>query len=374
MGPDELLSLIDRLYETAINPELWPFFALTLARCFGCESGVVQVQNRERNIVSRLSTTSNYTPELNEAYRSYYYRHDLWVAGGMMTPTGRSLVSQDLVDDAVFYRSIHYNEFCKQVGIACVLGSVFPLGDGMIGVVGVHRPPGAPHFDVPDKRQMDLFLPHLRRALQVHLKLAAATSNERASLDALDRLPSGVVLLDASGRVVFVNRAAQRMAAAADGFSIVNAMLQASRNADDVVLRRLVGDALGDGLGAGGTLALPRPSGKRPFAIVATPLSSDENAFAPLRPAALVFITDPEAAPTPPRELLRRLFGLTARESELTAALATGERLDEVADRLGLARATARTHLSRILEKTDTHSQAQLVALVVRTAAPANEG
>ena len=61
-------------------------------------------------------------------------------------------------------------------------------------------------------------------------------------------------------------------------------------------------------------------------------------------------------------------FGLTRREAELTALLACGSSLTDAAPALGMSRETARHHLKQIFQKTDTHRQAQLVALVSREA------
>jgi len=49
---------------------------------------------------------------------------------------------------------------------------------------------------------------------------------------------------------------------------------------------------------------------------------------------------------------LRRLFGLTEREAALAAGIVQGERLNAVADQLGLSVRTARNHLQAVLRKT----------------------
>jgi DNA-binding NarL/FixJ family response regulator len=63
------------------------------------------------------------------------------------------------------------------------------------------------------------------------------------------------------------------------------------------------------------------------------------------------------AQPPPPR----RLDELTAREREVTALVASGLSNDEIAARLYLSPATAKTHVNRAMTKLGTRDRAQLV-------------
>jgi RNA polymerase sigma factor (sigma-70 family) len=58
---------------------------------------------------------------------------------------------------------------------------------------------------------------------------------------------------------------------------------------------------------------------------------------------------------------------LTDREREVLALVAEGLTNEEIADRLCLSPATARTHVSRILTKLDARNRAQLVVLAYET-------
>ena len=58
-----------------------------------------------------------------------------------------------------------------------------------------------------------------------------------------------------------------------------------------------------------------------------------------------------------------RLSGLTDREREVMALVAAGLSNDEIAARLVLSPATAKTHVSRIMTKTQVRDRAQLVIL-----------
>ena len=70
--------------------------------------------------------------------------------------------------------------------------------------------------------------------------------------------------------------------------------------------------------------------------------------------------------PRPAPSLLSKIFGLTPAEARLTAALADGRPLVQVAKALNISWETARTQLKTVFLKTNTHRQSELVALLSR--------
>lgn len=63
-----------------------------------------------------------------------------------------------------------------------------------------------------------------------------------------------------------------------------------------------------------------------------------------------------------------RDHGLTAAETRVAERILSGENTIQAARRLGVAPSTIRTHLQRILAKTDTHRQSAFACLVARYA------
>jgi RNA polymerase sigma factor (sigma-70 family) len=133
--------------------------------------------------------------------------------------------------------------------------------------------------------------------------------------------------------------------------------------------------------------------------LMLTSFESDENLFQALRAGASGFLvkdTDPaelvnairvvaggEALLSPsvtrrliaefasrPEERRRspdELRWLTEREREVMALVAAGLTNDEIAERLVVTRATAKTHVSRAMRKLHVHDRAQLVVLAYET-------
>jgi DNA-binding CsgD family transcriptional regulator len=79
-------------------------------------------------------------------------------------------------------------------------------------------------------------------------------------------------------------------------------------------------------------------------------------------------IIDAERRPPNVEGYLRALFKLTRTEARVASAITSGARLASVAESLEILLSTARTHLHRIFEKTETRRQAELVKTVERIA------
>jgi DNA-binding CsgD family transcriptional regulator len=71
-----------------------------------------------------------------------------------------------------------------------------------------------------------------------------------------------------------------------------------------------------------------------------------------------------------PAELFVRRYAITPAESRVMQLLVQGMAPAEAAEALGISLPTARTHLARLLDKTGTSRQADLVRLAMSALAP----
>ncbi len=85
------------------------------------------------------------------------------------------------------------------------------------------------------------------------------------------------------------------------------------------------------------------------------------------RGAILPLVSDPEdRGKTATPETLTRMFGLTETEAVLTLYLEAELTLAEAAARMSITVETVRTHMKRILTRTATHRQQDLLMLLRR--------
>jgi DNA-binding CsgD family transcriptional regulator len=213
-----------------------------------------------------------------------------------------------------------------------------------------------------------VFIPHLQRTVRMQWHLSSLQAERNSALEALDRLSHGIVVTDQSCRIMLANRAAEEILAQSDGIGSGSIGLRTAKAAQTSELRRLISGAAGAGRcpPVGGTLLVDRPSTKKPFQVLVSPLRADIGwmGMSWQTPTVLVLMIDPERETPNIESRLRTLFGLTRTEARLAREIAAGEGLISVAESLGVLPSTARTHLHRVFEKTETKRQAELVKVV----------
>lgn len=186
-----------------------------------------------------------------------------------------------------------------------------------------------------------------------------------ALVDALDRAQFGVIITAAARPPDFLNAYARRIVDRGDGLSVGAGGLEALRSADTRVLRDAIDLACRRQLTECVTLMLPRAAALRPFAVhVPAPAHGCASGG-----VATIFVCDPSEEPVVAHGSLTRLFGLTKSEAAFAGLLIKGSSVEEAAAGLFISVHTARTHLKRILMKTDTGRQAELLRLLLTCSA-----
>jgi DNA-binding CsgD family transcriptional regulator len=221
-------------------------------------------------------------------------------------------------------------------------------------------------FSLDNLRCMRLLVPHLDRALRLQTRLRSADLNADMTSGALDALTIGVVFVARSGRPLWLNRRAQEVIGHSDALRFSSAGLVGRTASDTRSLRELIKGAVSEG--TRGLLAVSRSDDLRPLLLIAVPLKS----MRPLNGSddstcGVVFISDPSWMDDPSAESLRKAYGLTNREAQITIAIARGHGLQAAAETTGVAITTARSQLQQAFLKTGTSHQAELAALVHRT-------
>lgn len=183
----------------------------------------------------------------------------------------------------------------------------------------------------------------------------------RPLADALDRVQFGVIITGDARAPSFVNCYAREVLEQGDGLKVGPLGLEAVNASDTRDLRDAISRAVRRESRAAATFVLPRLRASRPLiAFVPLPL---------LGPSATsetaVFVCDPERSPAVDPAALTRLFGLTRAEAKFATLLMTGTTVEDASTSLGIGINTGRAHLRRILMKTDTGRQADLLRLLI---------
>lgn len=212
---------------------------------------------------------------------------------------------------------------------------------------------------------------HLARAIRTARQLRAERTRTGTVLNVIDRLDTAAALLNTCGRVVFVNKALQRVLASRDGLELCqDRLLPTAAKALRLFEQNVIEAARTDDAFQPLYISLPRPSGGRPLQLSIGAISAQPNDDARKQDRQLlVLVSDPDAMPGISADALQQLFGVTGREAEVIAQLTYGQNLGEAAENLGISRDTVTVHIKHALAKTGTRRQAELVALALRSPA-----
>jgi len=194
-------------------------------------------------------------------------------------------------------------------------------------------------------------------------------SMQRSALAALDLFSLGILVVSAGCRLLHANAAADAILARGDGLSRTGSgHVVARSHAETQRLHCLVAAAASLAAAASSAaVGAVRVScaDLRPLLVTVSRLPPARHALPSHAPMAVLLAADPRARAAPPIEALCALYGLTAAEARLAAALAAGQSLQDYATGSGIARCTARWQLQQVLAKTDTHRQSDLVRLIL---------
>jgi DNA-binding CsgD family transcriptional regulator len=183
-----------------------------------------------------------------------------------------------------------------------------------------------------------------------------------------------LVLVVANRQIVFANKAAEKLMRASRGLWCNHGCINASDFMTARNLQSLMSDdsRLKDEAAPGVSIILRDKDGQASLIVHVMPLSPPSNGLLPgnERPVGGLFIVDCQRNTVDRVNVFAEYFDLTSAEARVLAQLISGEGLTVAARHLDIARSTARTHLARILEKTGTHRQAELVRLFFETTIP----
>src|SRR5205814_1272669 len=225
-----------------------------------------------------------------------------------------------------------------------------------VAMFGVLRHERNGLVDDETRRRMRLIAPHLRRAVLIGRMFELKAAEAATFADTLDGLGAGMYLVDANAHIVHANSAGRAILVAGDilraaGGRLVACDAQVNRTLREVFAAAGRGDAA---VGTGG-IAVPLIGNEGEHHVGhVLPLTSGARRHAgqTYTAAAALFVRKVALAAQSPFEVIGKTFKLTPAELRVLLAIVDVGGVPEVAEALGVASTTIRTHLDRLFDKT----------------------
>ncbi|HEY3636888.1 MAG TPA: helix-turn-helix transcriptional regulator [Rhizomicrobium sp.] len=375
VGSGQLPELIDMVYDAVIEPLRWRDILARVADAISAEGAALhfqdQVTGKGWGVVSRID------PEAIPLYFGHFAtrnpirrRRNEFLGLGRDPVRWRSGAFHDehALPKSELMRSEYYGDFLSRFDMHSLLMMGLAVEATRFASINFIRPRRREQFGQSEIDIAAQLQPHLIRAFGLSLKLSDIERRNCGLMEFVDRSPHAVFLAESGGRVRHLNRAAELLIAAKKELVIKAGILSAvapnhARKLHEAIA--LAGCCEREKR-SGVTLSLSGPSPRKSVSVSVSPLTSERVDAFSSEPLVLVCVSDPSGDVAMPGERLQQLYGLTRAEVKIAQELLLGYEPKRIAERLSLSIHTVRVHLARLLAKTETTRQAELVLLLQR--------
>jgi DNA-binding CsgD family transcriptional regulator len=346
---------LQEIYDAAFDRALFPKLLERLVASLGAQAGFIGWSDLDRD--AGFQTQFGNDPAALQSYIETYAPHDILRPHLHAVPEGVCAPAWDLLQTPEVRESIFYRKYLAPQGIVDNLAVNLIKRPGIVAHLALLRREPAARFSEEECARLAEIVPHLRRAIYIQSHVVRAADHAAGEQAMAGIANSALLLLGADRTLLDADASLIRL------------------------LRLRIGEPIGQGVV--GTAVARALENAEPVALEMTPSEEDEpvRLLVEVRPLDMNRFGDLAGGPGAayavhvtrvdrPRVIafaaIGSLFGLTATELRvLRDAIEAGD-ITAVGDRLGMARATARTHLHRIYEKTETRSFAGLSNLAHR--------
>lgn len=365
---EELSQSIEYLYDAVLDPAKWTLALEATSRFVGGEAANLFWQDATTNEVAVFHSW-NEDQFYTQLYFEKYASLNPYFPALAFVEVGKVVAGADLIPHEEFRQTRFYLEWVKPQKFIDVIGANLERTATTAAFFAVRRHERQGVIDDDARRRFQLVVPHVKRAVSIGKVVEKGREQERLFESTLNRISSAAVFVNAVGRIVFANPAAEEYLRAkaviqADQGILCAADLAADRALKDAFAAAERGDAA---LGIKGIEVVLASNGRRRHIAHILPLGSDARRDASTVGAvAALFVNEIVLALSSPLEKIAARYRLTPSELRVLSAVFDEGGVREIAARLGISVATVKTHLNHIFSKTGTRRQADLVRLAGR--------
>jgi DNA-binding CsgD family transcriptional regulator/PAS domain-containing protein len=278
------------------------------------------------------------------------------------------------LDEVIAREDLESSSFYKKVfrpyQIEHAVGMYISEPGGWECNLGLLNGPARGDFGPEEKQLLADVRPSMEIALALFAHVQCKEAERRVLAETLDKLTIGTFILDDAGRVVGSNSIAKKLLQSETRIQLIDRRLRVSHDVQNAKLQSMISKAV--------------KSASRDREPFVEALMIDRDSIGTLgilvrsidvaglygvgRRSAVVYVTGFQDE-GPRTSIVSQVFGLTHAEAQLATLLARGHSLTDAALKCGLSEHTVRSYAKTIFRKTGVSRQAELVRLILRSAA-----
>lgn len=360
----KLEDVSKRLGEVVLDPLMWPVLMEEICMAVGARGAAMLQSDVRTEDIPRTVSVAEY---FDNYFENKFHVADIRAARGVPLLQTKT----DVVTDTDLFRSeaemirdpLYAN--LAEYGLRWFAAIGFRAGPALWGLT-IQRTPQEGMFDPGEVAVLSQLSRRLTEAATLSTAIGRATIT--SITNALDLIQRPALAVDRLGGVLGIN-------SKADGYLgreilIRNGRLTLLDKDASSELTKLI-DQLKDTTDFEAAQLAPvvvRRAAKRPLVVQPLPVPpASRSPFLGAR--AILVLKDLETDAAFNQDLIAKVFELTPAQARLAIRLAGGSSVEEAALESGVALETARSHLKAIFNKTETHRQGELVALLNKVSA-----
>jgi DNA-binding CsgD family transcriptional regulator/PAS domain-containing protein len=363
---DAVTSTVDSLLAGALDTAQMPAAIERLRQLFDGSKACLARLGPGLSAADAIATNSDEAMQ-RRCYEDLAEDFLLFAEGLRSVPIGGVYLDHALFGEAVLRSSRAWQEWMAPQdmygGLGCRLAEIGPSQ----WFFDVQRGQRQSPFDAEEVALLQRLAPLLRRIALLSTEMSHVRLQRDEARDALDAVAMAIVLLDGELRVAYANAEADTLLADPEApLGLRQGRLFVRNPADQRRLKQCVEAALCRSEepldpGPGSLLIRDGRDGRPTLSACIIPASPAASAG---RLQRVMLALKPLEQTMDFVASSRQLFQLTESEARFASALACGQSLTQAAAAQKVRISTARTHLARIFQKTETRQQSQLVSLL----------
>ena len=350
----KLLDLVGDIYDAALESALWMGVLEKAADFVGGSAASIFSQDT----VYKFGNSSYHfgiDPQYEKLYFDKYIKYNPLNTAFLVLNAGEVTSSSVLIPPGEFFETRFYKEWAAPQGWIDNVFAILDKSQTSIGSFVIFRHEREGLADENARRLLSLITPHLRRAALIGKVINLKASEAATFANVLDNISAGIFLVDAEGRIVHANAAGHDILVAGDVLLSFSGRLVArdpptNKALHDAVAAAEHGDAAVDVQGV--AMPLIALNGARHVAHLLPLTSGDRRRTGVATAATSALFVRKAAIEAPSRpEVIARTYRLTPTELRVLFAIVDIGGVPEVAETLGIAASTVRTHLRQVYKR-----------------------